>query len=130
MAKAPKAAAVRWSLLASAAVAAAVGVALVLYRANYHNWLWEGDPARLTACGRTYERSGHVRQAELEKLGPLYPLFRAPPVVGSEVYSLFSASGRARLRKQDGSESPCAGLGIYMRDSRNSYTAYALLGGP
>jgi hypothetical protein len=126
---------VRASLAAIAAVLAlAVSGALVWYRATYHNWPWEGAPARLTACGRTYERvEGLIDRAAALENGAfkrLYPLFRAPPLIGHQVYSVFSPSRRSELREHGGAEASCAGLGVYLEEGPGRYRAYVLLGGP
>jgi hypothetical protein len=110
-----------------------VGGALVWYRATYHNWFWQGAPARLTACGRTYEREGHINRAAIlrtAEFNRLYKLFRAPPLIGRQVYSVISPSSRSDSRRQGGPEAPCAGLGIYLEESPREYQAYVLLGGP
>ena len=84
-----------------------VGAGLLWYRATLHNWPWQGDPARLSACGRDYADGGGL----VGSPGRLYPLFRAPPFIGPEVYSALSPSRRAELSKSGGT---CDGLVLYI----------------
>lgn len=125
-------------LWASAAVATVMltivaGATLVVYRATFHNWPWEGAPARLKTCHRDYTREGLVSRAAIRRqtgFQNLYPIFRAEPLLGHEVYSVMSPAKRVQLRKQGGPEAPCAGLWIYMEESPGKYREYVLSGGP
>lgn len=102
-----------------------VGVGLLYYRATLHNWPWQGNPAEFSACGRNYVIDG----ASAPPSYRLYPVFRAFPIIGPEVYSAGSPAQRAKLSKSR-QGLPCDGLVLFIEDSPHRYTAYALSGGP
>lgn len=104
------------------------GGVLVVYRATYHNWPWQGSPARLTWCGRVYVRS-EAAPVTRRKIGrpPTNVVFRAPPLIGRQVLSDLTAQQVAARRRR----SDVCGFGLYMRtsDSRH-FVLYDLSGGP
>jgi hypothetical protein len=70
-------------------VFATCATALALaYRAAYTNWPWQGAPQRLSWCGRHYLRGGGPAKTKGAVASiPLHAVFRAPPLVGREVFS-------------------------------------------
>ncbi len=110
-----------FSVRQKAAGAAVVGLALVLvlvigaYQARYASWPGQ-EPARLHYCGRIYERGSRLTQLPEQK----HPTFRAPPVVGSQVFTA--------------KKTPCDYLAVDLRIFRSlgsgDYRVYVLLGGP
>lgn len=103
------------------------GVLLVAYRATWHNWPWEGDPARMSLCGRDYDRAPGplVRRAALGT-APLHFEFRVPWLVGREVVSRRSA---AEVRHPPRGGEACAG-DLFLRVAPDRYRDYELSGGP
>jgi hypothetical protein len=101
-----------------------LGAGVLWYRATLHNWPWQGDPAEFSACGRNYAIDGTSAPPSYR----LYPVFRAFPIIGPEVYSAESPSHRAKLRKSG--EGACDGTVLFIEDSPRRFTAYALNGGP
>ncbi len=103
------------------------GAAAVAYRATYTNWPGDGPPRRLRFSGRIYERGdrpGEPARALADT--PLRPVFRAPPVVGHQVFSIYTPrEGRQRLAAGD-----TVVTQIFMETARDRYVEYTLLGGP
>jgi hypothetical protein len=103
------------------------------YRAAEHDWPWQGDPGRLSFCGRdfypdydTYTAArATTRGIDVRRL---YPVFRAPPIIGSQVYSDLTVAKRTSIKRVD----PGGGCGgsLIIKDSFNSYRIYTLSGGP
>jgi hypothetical protein len=115
----------RRSLIALLVVGAVGG--LVAYRAAYGNWAWQGDPERLGWCDRVYNRdAAPMEERRTTSNGPLYPVFRAPPIVGSVVYSEFT---KERASKRHAADEVC-GLVLFRRAEGDTYITYSLSGGP
>ena len=102
------------------------GFGLLWYRATLKNWPWQGNPAALRACGRNYFNDGG-RPAPVSYR--LYPVFRAFPLIGPEVYSAENPSQRAAIRATENGGA-CDGLVLFIENSPGRYTAYSLSGGP
>jgi hypothetical protein len=116
------------SLIALLVIGAAGALAaLVAYRAAYGNWAWQGDPERLGWCDRVYNRdAAPVEKRRTTSDGPLYPVFRAPPIVGSVIYSEFTEE---RASKRHAAGEVC-GLVLFRRAQGDTYITYSLSGGP
>jgi hypothetical protein len=117
--------------LAACLATALVGAFLVWYRATMHNFPWDGDPARLSICGRDYyrdDRDTSKQQLRLDGINfrRLFPVYRAPIIIGPRVYANASASERAAPRQ---SGEPCAGV-LVIHDAPDRYMVYRLSGGP
>jgi uncharacterized protein YcfJ len=112
-------------LTAAAICLVGLGVAFVAYRGTYANWPWQGPPVRLHSCGRIYENSVRTtnRARQLSDNG-LREIFRAPPVVGRQVF-VTNSDGT-----QDSKRAARCATGIFVRTGEDSYESYALLGGP
>lgn len=125
---------VRRRAISAAIVTALVAVfagLLVWYRATLHNWPWEGDPARLSICDRDYypgDQAESTKQIRGDGFDPhqLYPVYRAPPLIGPQVYA--DASPAKRAAPRDPGE-PCTGS-LLIQDSPGRYRVYSLSGGP
>jgi len=126
-------AAVKRRMLAAALVLGALAASYsVYYRAAEHDWPWEGDPARLSMCGRDfYPDSDTYTAARARTRGVdvrrLYPAFRAPPIIGSQVYSDLTPAERASINRQPGEG--CGGS-LIIEDAPGAYRIYTLSGGP
>jgi hypothetical protein len=122
-----------WANLVVAALAVLVPLLLGWYRATMHNWPWDGDPARLSICGRDYYPDPAMRdvtaaqmRADGYDLNHLYPVFRAPALIGPQVYSDTSPPRRAAPRQPG---EPCSGS-LIIEDSPGHYLPYELSGSP
>jgi hypothetical protein len=87
------------------------------YRATYGNWPAQGGPARLHWCGRVYLRDPS-RPVSRHTFSRLAPVFRAPPLVGRQVFASVAPAGAACPRV------------LYRREGSDRYALYALSGGP
>jgi hypothetical protein len=113
-------------------VVAVVAAYTLYYRATLHDWPWQGDPARLSICGRDYAVDGAPRTpSQLRANGTdvrrLYPVFRAPPIIGPQVYSDMPPAKRAALNRQPGQG--CGGS-LIIKDAPDQFRVYAFQGGP
>jgi hypothetical protein len=101
-------------------------LSVALYRNAYGNLPWQGLPERLGWCGRDYN-SDHSPSRWTPRMsqGGVHPAFRAPPIVGRQVFSDFSPEEIER--KRDANE--VCGLLLYVK-SGDEYMTYALSGGP
>jgi hypothetical protein len=125
-----------WRSAFGALLAVTLGIAVVYslyYRAAWHDWPWQGDPASMSMCGRDFaagpgsvESARQMRQDGFD-VHRLYPVFRAPPMVGSQVYSDVSPAQRAQINRQPGEG--CGGS-LVIVDSPGRYRVYRLEGGP
>lgn len=111
-------------------VIVAIGLYTLYCWSTWHNWFW-ADPGQLSVCGRDYNpRSPDEDAAELRADGfdlhRLYPIFRAPAVIGPEVYSNESRAQRAAPHQAG---EPCTGA-LVVRDAPGRYRVYILSGGP
>lgn len=123
-------------IVAGAAVAlvAIFSAYSLYYRASLHDWPWEGDPAGLSMCGRDFAAdftetalTGAQMKSRGIEVNRLYPIFRAPPIIGSQVYSDLPPARRAAINRQPGEG--CGGS-LIIKDSPNRYRLYYLQGGP
>jgi hypothetical protein len=118
-------------IVPSVVVAAVAGAVLVWYRVSEHNWPWQGDPARLSMCGRDYiprDLDVSVAEARSDGINPthLFDVYRAPALLGPQVYTDTTARERAAPR-QPGAACPGS---LLIKDSPGSYLIYDLSGGP
>ena len=109
----------------------AAGAFLLWYRATMHNWPWQGDPARLSICDRDYyPEDQDVSGAQMRRDGidphHLFAVFRAPVLIGPEIYADASPAQRAAPRQPG---SPCTGS-LVIEDAPDRYRIYGLSGGP
>jgi hypothetical protein len=121
---------------AFAVIVVILGITVVYsmyYRAAWHDWPWQGDPASMSMCGRDFaagpgsvENASQMRQDGFD-VHRLYAVFRAPPIIGSQVYSDIPPAQRAALNRQPGVG--CGGSLIIV-DSPGQYRVYRLQGGP
>lgn len=115
---------VRW---VSSLIAIAGAVALLAYRATWHNFPWQGDPARLTLCGSHYDPAPeHVLSESDLKGAALHVEFRVPWLIGREVLSTRTLEERRHPPPPDRA---CAG-NLYLRVGPDRYKDYELSGGP
>ena len=102
------------------------------YRVAYGTW-W-GTPDRIDYCGREYNRGlSDLTLAKVQGIWaaspgdaphPLVKVAAIPPVVGQPVFVV-----RAPQSKEKRHGLPCA-MAVYMKTGSDTYTAYALSGGP
>jgi hypothetical protein len=87
------------------------------YRADYGNLPWDGGPDRLQWCDRRYYFSAPHERPGRDR--PLKPIFKAPPLIGDQVYA---------------ERSTCGGNGtvltLYRGVGDGEYAVYGLSGGP
>lgn len=120
--------------VAAIAAASVAGLAVAFvgwYRVTMHNFPWQGDPARLSICGRNYyPEAKDVSTGELRADGVdsrrLFAVYRAPIIVGPQVYADTSPAQRAAPRPVG---EPCAGA-LVIEDAHGRYLVYRLSGGP
>jgi hypothetical protein len=105
--------------LAIALVVVLAGTLAVAYRGAYGSWP-PSEPDRLSWCDRTYNLRGSTAPPALR-----HAVFRAPPLVGGEVF----VAGTAReLERRERAGEVCGFL-LY-RDTGDGYRMYSLSGGP
>ena len=119
-----------------ASLAVILGITVVYslyYRAAWHDWPWQGDPASMSMCGRDFAAGpGSVESAsQMSQDGfdvhQVNPVFRAPSIIGPQVYSDVAPAQRAQISRQPGEG--CGGSLIIV-DSPSQYHVYRLEGGP
>jgi hypothetical protein len=117
---------VRRAVLAAVATAVMLTVVtgVIVYRASYGLWPWQGEPDRLSWCGRRY--STDHRDISRAEARPVSGVFRAPPVIGREVYSELSAAELSRRRRSG----KICGVVLYRSAGDKTFNAYRLSGGP
>ena len=113
----------RIGLAAFLAAIALTGLYTLCYWGIWHNWFWK-DPTTLSICGRDYAQPT-VQNAQMIR-SELYPVFRAPPVIGRQVYAT-TPPARRKLDRQPGT--PCTGV-LVIKDSSTRYRVFTLEGGP
>jgi hypothetical protein len=118
----------RIARLVLAVLVAALAVGVGAYRVRWHDWPWQGDPARLSLCGRDYDPApGHhtLRRADIRS-ARLRVEYRVPWLVGREVLSTRTSRG---LRHPPRGGAACNG-DLYLRVGADRYKEYELSGGP
>jgi hypothetical protein len=99
-------------------ILAVVAVGVLVYRDNYDNWPWDSAPDRLSWCGRTYLHRSGTTGAPREQL---HPVFRAPPVIGRQVFATVTAE-QAERRQRAGEICEFA---LYVRTDDDRYAPYS-----
>jgi hypothetical protein len=114
----------RW-VVSLIAIAGAVG--LLAYRATWHNLPWQGDPARLSLCGRDYDPApGQVKRGSDLNGAAVHVEYRVPWLIGRAVLSTRTVEERRHPPLPGGA---CAGH-LYLRVGPDRYKDYELSGGP
>jgi hypothetical protein len=108
----------RLRLLLPIVCVVALAALAVAYRAKYGDWPGQGGPERLHWCGRNYLRDPSPSVSRRAASGLVsHPVFRAPPLVGRQVFASLAPTG------------VCA-VTLYRHVGSDRYALYALSGGP